>query len=180
MRPWPAAPSSRCSLPFRNERGSLKSEARNSKTERRPRTEIRRNPRPSALRICFGLLSAFGFPAPPGCVICGDSEFREWPDSIGCCSARVAINSDLGLRVSGLEWPGPTLEPPGRIRELLVLGRSAGLLAGLPRPVYRSGRSGRRSSVIADLSRLLALFVRCKPALCRRSAKDSRMRPEPP
>ena len=65
----------------------------------------------------------------------------------------------------------------GRIRELLVLGRSAGLLAGLPRPVYRSGRSGLRSSVIADLSRLLALFVRCKPAICRRSAKDSRMRP---
>ena len=38
------------------------------------------------------------------------SEFREWPDSIGCCSAGVAINSDFGLRVSGLEWPGPTLE----------------------------------------------------------------------
>ena len=67
----------------------------------------------------------------------------------------------------------------GRIRELLVLGRSAGLLAGLARPVYRSGRSGLRSSVIADLSRLLALFVRCKPAICRRSAKDSRMRPSP-
>ena len=65
----------------------------------------------------------------------------------------------------------------GRIRELLVLGRSAWLFSGLPRPVYRSGRSGLRSSVIADLSRLLALFVRCKPAICRRSAKDSRMRP---
>ena len=63
---------------------------------------------------------------------------------------------------------------------MLVLGRSAGLLAGLPRPVYRSGRSGLRSSVIADLSRLLALFVRCKPAICRRSAKDSRMRPSAP
>ena len=49
--------------------------------------------------------------------------------------------------------------------------------AGLARPVYRSGRSGLRSSVIADLSRRLALFVRCKPAICRRSAKDSRMRP---
>ena len=36
------------------------------------------------------------------------SEFRAWPDSIGCCYAGVAINSDLGLRVSGLEWPGPT------------------------------------------------------------------------
>ena len=65
----------------------------------------------------------------------------------------------------------------GRIRELLALGRSAGLLAGLVRPVYRSGRSGLRSSVIADLSRLPALFVRCKPAICRRSAKDSRIRP---
>ena len=35
------------------------------------------------------------------------SEFREWPDSIGCCSAGVAINSDLGLRVSfGLRSSG--------------------------------------------------------------------------
>ena len=65
----------------------------------------------------------------------------------------------------------------GRIRELLALGRNAGLLAGLPRPAYRSGRSCLRSSVIADLPRLLALFVRCKPAICRRSARDSRMRP---
>ena len=40
------------------------------------------------------------------------SEFREWPDSIGGCSAGVAINSAFGLRVSGLEWPGPTLEQP--------------------------------------------------------------------
>ena len=89
------------------------------------------------------------------------SEFREWPDSIGCCSAGVAIRNpkpegrkkpenrnpkggpristffrfrlwaldfglwaldfglwaldfglwtSCGLRVSGLEWPGPTLE----------------------------------------------------------------------
>ena len=29
-------------------------------------------------------------------------EFREWPNSISCCSAGVAINSDLGLRASGL------------------------------------------------------------------------------
>ena len=28
------------------------------------------------------------------------AEFREWPNSIGGCSAGVAINSDLGLRVS--------------------------------------------------------------------------------
>jgi hypothetical protein len=28
------------------------------------------------------------------------AETREWPDSIGCCSAGVAINSDFGLRVS--------------------------------------------------------------------------------
>ena len=47
-----------------------------------------------------------------------NSEFREWPDSIGGCSAGVAINSDLGLRVSfglrvsGWEWPGPTSEQP--------------------------------------------------------------------
>ena len=35
------------------------------------------------------------------------SEFREWPNSIGCCSAGVAINSDLGLRVSfGLRSSG--------------------------------------------------------------------------
>ena len=31
------------------------------------------------------------------------SEFREWPDSIGGCSAGVAINSDFGPRV----WNGP-------------------------------------------------------------------------
>ena len=29
-------------------------------------------------------------------------EFREWPNSISCCSAGVAINSDFGLRASGL------------------------------------------------------------------------------
>jgi hypothetical protein len=35
------------------------------------------------------------------------SEFREWPDSTGGCSAGVAINSDLGLRVSfGLRSSG--------------------------------------------------------------------------
>ena len=35
------------------------------------------------------------------------SDFREWPDSIGGCSAGVAINSDLGLRVSfGLRSSG--------------------------------------------------------------------------
>ncbi len=35
------------------------------------------------------------------------SEFREWPNSIGGCSAGVAINSDLGLRVSfGLRSSG--------------------------------------------------------------------------
>jgi len=48
-------------------------------------------------------------------------EFREWPELTGGCSAGVAINSDLGLRVSGLEWPGPTLEPPW--------GQDASLLA---------------------------------------------------
>ena len=48
------------------------------------------------------------------------------PDSIGGCSAGVAINSDLGLRVSlglrasGLEWPGPTLEQPRERRPLLL------------------------------------------------------------
>ena len=88
-----------------------------------------------------------------------------------------------GLDAIGPGWARPEQNQAldctsiGRIRELLVLGRSAGLLAGLPRPVYRSGRSGRRSSVSADLSRRLALCVRCKPAICRRSAKDSRMRP---
>ena len=30
------------------------------------------------------------------------SEFREWPNSIGGCSAGVAINSDFGLRSSEL------------------------------------------------------------------------------
>ena len=35
------------------------------------------------------------------------SEFREWPDSTGGCSAGLAINSDLGLRVSfGLRSSG--------------------------------------------------------------------------
>ena len=51
------------------------------------------------------------------------AEFREWPDSIGCCSAGVApirtsafgFLSAFGLRVSGLEWPGPTLEQPCRM-----------------------------------------------------------------
>jgi hypothetical protein len=34
-------------------------------------------------------------------------EFREWPDSSGCCSTGVAVNSDLGLRVSfGLRSSG--------------------------------------------------------------------------
>ena len=55
------------------------------------------------------------------------SEFREWSNSIGCCSAGVAINSDLGLRVSfgprvsGLEWPGPTLEQPWAGPPLIVV-----------------------------------------------------------
>ena len=53
-------------------------------------------------------------PQSSGLVICGNSEFREWPNSIGGCSAGVAINSAFGLRVSGLEWPGPTLEQPWR------------------------------------------------------------------
>jgi len=35
------------------------------------------------------------------------SEFREWPNSIGCCSAGVAISSAFGLRVSfGLRSSG--------------------------------------------------------------------------
>ena len=35
------------------------------------------------------------------------SEFREWPDLIGGCSARVAIDSDFGLRISfGLRSSG--------------------------------------------------------------------------
>ena len=42
-------------------------------------------------------------------------EFREWPNSISCCSAGGGLSiriSVFGLRVSGLEWPGPTLEQP--------------------------------------------------------------------
>ena len=49
------------------------------------------------------------------------SEFREWPNSIGCCSDGVAINSDLGLRVSfGL--------------------RSSGLGSGMARTDFRAAR----------------------------------------
>ena len=55
-----------------------------------------------------------------------NSEFREWPGSIGCCSAGVAINSDLGLRVSfGL--------------------RSSGLGFGVARTDFRAALSGMAS-----------------------------------
>ena len=126
--------------------------AGNPKAERRPK-QIRSALGLGFLRISvLGLLSVFEFRA---------SDFKD----------------PLSFR-KGSEQREDGAAGQGRIRELLVLGRSAGLLAGLPRPVYRSGRSGLRSSVIADLSRLLALFVRCKPAICRRSAKDSRLRPQ--
>ncbi|MEI6786313.1 MAG: hypothetical protein WCQ21_35995, partial [Verrucomicrobiota bacterium] len=46
---------------------------------------------------------------------------RAWPDSIGGCSAGVAINSDFGLRSSGLGFGMPRTdfraalgEPPRR------------------------------------------------------------------
>ena len=51
------------------------------------------------------------------------AEFREWPNSIGGCSAGVAINSDLGLRVSfGL--------------------RSSGLGLGMARTDFRAALGG--------------------------------------
>ena len=58
--------------------------------------------RKKTVPLSSGFRPGYLRPSAPIGVIGGNSEFREWPNSIGGCCAGVAINSDLGLRSAGL------------------------------------------------------------------------------
>ena len=94
--------------------------------------------RKKTVPLSSGFRPGYLRPSAPIGVIGGNSEFREWPNSIGGCCAGVAINSDLGLRVSfGL--------------------RSAGLGLGMARTDFRA----------ALLIRLSVLFcIAVQPPRC--------------
>ena len=84
------------------------------------------------------------------------SEFREWPDSIGCCSAGVAINSDFGLRSSGLGFG--MARPDFRAVLHREPGRSCGVAEGR---LWCEVDSGKETVMEATLDRS------CHLSLCR-------------